>query len=547
MAPADSQCAEKRRVAAYRWAAAVVIVGAAALRVHFLANDCPFDLAPDEAHYWQWAQNLDWSYYSKGPLVAWLIRLSTWLAGDWSLALTGSEMLAVRLPAVVCGALLLAGLYVLTVQVYRSDRLALAVVAVALTLPPVAVGSTVMTIDAPFTCLWCWALVLGHRAIFRNAVWAWPALGLALGLGVLAKYTMVIWPAACGLFLLATPKYRNLLARPGSWLCMLILAICCVPVLYWNLRHDWVGVRHVSHLAAGQQIQLRLIWYGPLLYLATQFVLLLGFWFVAWARALWAAQPGRDRDPERQFLWWLSIFPFAVFLIFSPATGGGEANWPLPAYLSGLVLTAGWLAEEGQAARGWYRRAFRWSVAVACALGLAVTALMYEAPQFTPTLSALAPAPTDTNPAPVRSFDPTSRLRGWRTLAEEVDDELDRLRAQGIEPVIAAGTWTIPGELAFYSRHKVQVHCVGLPLGCRHSQYDLWRPNPVFDQELYLGRTFLFVGDPAPLHRVHAFEQIGLTRFVYHREGGVPLARWQITLCRGFRGFRFDPAANRQY
>src|SRR5262245_31657226 len=35
---------------------------------------CPLELAPDEAHYWDWSRHLDWSYYSKGPLVAWLIR-----------------------------------------------------------------------------------------------------------------------------------------------------------------------------------------------------------------------------------------------------------------------------------------------------------------------------------------------------------------------------------------------------------------------------------------------------------------------------------------
>src|SRR5438034_44296 len=101
----------------YRLTAAVLILGAAILRLFYLACDCPLDLAPDEAHYWDWSRHLDWSYYSKGPLVAWLIRLSCILFGDLSFALTGSEMLAVRLPAVLCGALLLVSLYVLTVQI----------------------------------------------------------------------------------------------------------------------------------------------------------------------------------------------------------------------------------------------------------------------------------------------------------------------------------------------------------------------------------------------------------------------------------------------
>src|SRR5438132_3404114 len=130
----------------YRLTAALLILAAAGLRLAYLASDCPLDLAPDEAHYWDWSRHLDWSYYSKGPLVAYLIRMGCALAGSWSLQLSANEMLAVRLPAVVCGSLLLVSLYLLTRQVYGREPPALAVVALALTLPLVAVGSTLMTI-----------------------------------------------------------------------------------------------------------------------------------------------------------------------------------------------------------------------------------------------------------------------------------------------------------------------------------------------------------------------------------------------------------------
>src|SRR5262245_64044342 len=108
----------------YRLTAALLILGAALLRLLYLASDCPLDLAPDEAHYWDWSRHLDWSYYSKGPLVAWLVRLSCELFGGASVRLTGNLMLAVRVPAVVCGSLLLASLYVLTTQVFARPRLA---------------------------------------------------------------------------------------------------------------------------------------------------------------------------------------------------------------------------------------------------------------------------------------------------------------------------------------------------------------------------------------------------------------------------------------
>ena len=154
-----TDCCRSPVVWRWRILAAFLILGAAALRIVHLAGPQALDLAPDEAHYWDWSRHLDWSYYSKGPLVAWLIRLSCWLAGGWSEALVGSEMLAVRLPAVVCGSLLLVSLYVLMVQVYRREEPALVVVALALTTHLISACSTLMTIDSPYTCLWGWALV----------------------------------------------------------------------------------------------------------------------------------------------------------------------------------------------------------------------------------------------------------------------------------------------------------------------------------------------------------------------------------------------------
>src|SRR6185295_18416330 len=55
----------------------------------------------------------------------------------------------------------------------RSERLALAVVAAAVTLPIVSVGAMLMTIDAPFTCAWTWALVFGQRAWRGGSLLAW--------------------------------------------------------------------------------------------------------------------------------------------------------------------------------------------------------------------------------------------------------------------------------------------------------------------------------------------------------------------------------------
>src|SRR6185503_14127993 len=42
----------------------------------------PLEIGPDEAQYWRWSRTLDFGYYSKPPLIAWVIWLSTSVFGD---------------------------------------------------------------------------------------------------------------------------------------------------------------------------------------------------------------------------------------------------------------------------------------------------------------------------------------------------------------------------------------------------------------------------------------------------------------------------------
>src|SRR5579862_5672227 len=240
--------------------AVMLIVGSALLRLIYLGYHCPLDLAPDEAHYWDWSRHLDWSYYSKGPGVAWLIRLSCDLFGALSVQLTGNEMLAVRLPAVVCGSLLLLSMYVLTIQVSGRHRVALLAVAVALTTPAISAGSSLMTIDSPYSCCWGWALVAAYHAVFQRSAWAWWLAGVMVGLGILFKYNMVLWLPSLACFLLLSAEHRSQLWSRGFWILCGIASLSVLPILIWNSQHDWVSFHHVSNLAGLRQEEARIYW-----------------------------------------------------------------------------------------------------------------------------------------------------------------------------------------------------------------------------------------------------------------------------------------------
>ena len=52
------------------------VVSAIKLIAIYLTN---FDLFGDEAQYWVWSKNVDFGYYSKPPLLAWIIGLLVFL------------------------------------------------------------------------------------------------------------------------------------------------------------------------------------------------------------------------------------------------------------------------------------------------------------------------------------------------------------------------------------------------------------------------------------------------------------------------------------
>jgi hypothetical protein len=527
-----------------RWLAAAIVLTVTAFRIAYLLYWCPYDLAPDEGHYWDWSRHLDWSYYSKGPLIAWIIRGGCELFGSLSLSVNGTLMPAVRIPAVFCGSALLIAIYVLTFQTFRSDRLAFAVLLGALSYPAFAVCSVVMTIDAPFLCCWGWALVLGRWAFVDGKRWAWPALGLLVAIGILAKYTMALWLFSAGLFVLFTPTHRQLLFRSGFWIMAIVAGLSAIPILIWNSQHDWVTFRHVavqSGVAEGKQSK-GIRWGGPFEYAALQCLLLLGFWFVVWAAALWHYRPRQGVPAGIRYLWWMSLPTFALFGA-SSLRASGQLNWPVAAYLSGAVLAGGLLREVLHSRRRFLRRLTWASLGLFVALGSVLSILMHDTRLVTTVVAPSVKEDSPADPMPIRKYDPAARLKGSRYLASELDKMRISIQAtDGHDPVIAGFRWDQPGLIGFYCDGHPQVYTIALVLRQdRHSQYDLWHPNPVDNAQAFIGKTFLIVGGGDPRAALGpAFESVGGLQEVVYRENGRAVARWLVCECRGFKGF--DPA-----
>ncbi len=175
------------------------------------------------------------------------------------------------------------------------------------------------------------------------------------------------------------------------------------------------------------------------------------------------------------------------------------------------------------------------------AVGLALSTLVHFPGLMRAALASAAGPPTETAPTPIRKYDPTARLRGWKTLGTEVDVLRARVRAEtGEEPVVAGTVWNVPAALGVYCKGHPETYSFGLAMADRHSQYDLWRPNPVADAQAFRGRSFVFVGDGLPAD-AGVFERVEQPTVVVYREEGIPVAVWWVWVGHGFKGFGEKP------
>lgn len=98
----------------------------------------PFPISVDEAQYWLWGQHFDFGYYSKPPLIAWIIGASDFIFGQHSWA--------VRLPAAAfhTGTALVLGRLTNLLYGARAGYLA---ALIWIFLPAVALGSFIFSTD----------------------------------------------------------------------------------------------------------------------------------------------------------------------------------------------------------------------------------------------------------------------------------------------------------------------------------------------------------------------------------------------------------------
>ena len=412
-----------------------------ALRIVALAMNRT-DLFFDEAQYWAWAQEPAFGYYSKPPLIAWIIALATGACGQ--------AEFCIRLPSPILHTGTALAIYTLGARLYDQRTGVLAALAFAL-LPGVSLSAGIISTDVPL--LLCWALALvAFAALFDTKDW-WPALllGAAFGIGLNAKYAMA-WFVLCGaLYLIATPQRRGILKDKRLWAGLAIGVALIVPNLAWNRAHSFATFAHTADNAK---------WEGALVhpgkaieFFGSQFGVFGPLYFAGLMVIAWRAT--KTRLPEADRLLLAFCLPLIVVITGQAFLSRAHSNWAAPAYVAGVVLVVATLARE--LSWGWLKASY----AIHAALLAVLIAGTSSAGLFKLPFTG----------------DPLARTMGWRDVADATRAELASARAAG-RPFAAVLTEdrAITAELLYYMRAEA-TPVLAWRAGPRpHDHFELTRP-----------------------------------------------------------------------
>ncbi|MFT3736968.1 MAG: glycosyltransferase family 39 protein [Rhodocyclaceae bacterium] len=489
----------------------------------WVAGGLGVSLYVDEAQYWTWAQDLDWGYFSKPPVIGWLIALSTAVFGD--------GLVAVKLPAL----LLYAGtswlVFLLGRQLF-DERIGLRCALAFSLMPFTAIFSLFVSTDAPL--LFCWALgVLAFaRALALDRWRDWLLMGVAVGLGTMSKYTMLSFGACALLYLLVNRERRRQLGNPRLWTAVGLACLLILPNILWNWANDFPTLHHTADIThvnghndksgnaleflAGQFGSL-----GPLIAIAFIATIIVLVRHPRDGKYRARQSPGRPKTALAPsgggasltgraggtFLLHAFSLPLLGIVLLQAFRSEANGNWAAPAFITACVLAVHWLS----------RFKARWWIA-AVAINAFATVTLYH---YQDLFRAIGKPLT-------AKLDPLKRARGWPQLAQQ----LRPILAAHPDAIVVAENRTLIAHMRYELRDMRTDFLAWKPQPRAQDHYQLTAPFSTAD----MSRTVIFItqSNPAPVAERFASQE----KLAYLTVQGASFRReMSVVLLKGFRGY----------
>jgi hypothetical protein len=231
--------------------------------------------------------------------------------------------------------------------------------------------------------------------------WAWPLLGLAFGLGLLSKYTMVVFGLSA-LLILLHPKWRFYWKTSGPYLALLVAFLVFSPNLYWNISNQMPTFQHTADISQGSNLY-GLHWDTLGTFLAEQVLIGNPILVITFLFALFHF----FKSPFHYQAWFgfAVSLPILMVICLQALLSRAHANWAAPAYLGVSLMAVIYLRENARSK----------VIFLAFLFNIIFAAILYH-------YQALVATPM--NLKHTQSSDPFWAVRNWPQINELVAQEL---------------------------------------------------------------------------------------------------------------------------
>lgn len=233
----------------FGWVPLLLVFVAAKLALHLTVNGL-WSFHRDALLYLALGRHLDWGYASVPPAIGFWAWLGT--------RVLGGSVEAVRLIPTVFGTatVVLTALMALEMLPKRRDggtgRFAVVVIGLCGVLSGAYLRPSMLFQPVVFDIFY-WTLMSWMLLKYINTSkpgWMW-AFGAAAGLGLLNKYSVLIYLFGLAVGILLTP-HRRLLASRHPYLAAGLALLLIAPNIAWQVQHQFPVFRHLGELAATQ-------------------------------------------------------------------------------------------------------------------------------------------------------------------------------------------------------------------------------------------------------------------------------------------------------
>lgn len=418
-------------------------------------------LAPDEAQYWTWSQDLSFGYYSKPPGIAWQIFLGTQI---W-----GNTELGTRFASVIISFLLALATYSLSRSCGAKHFSSLCSSIVMSFCPIGILSSFAATTDGGFILFWILACTVFAKALSTHTKPNYISIGMLIACGALFKWPIyILW-----IFILAFSLYIPHLKNKNLLTGILVSLIGFLPSILWNYSNDWSTFLHVFYTIFPQSIENSKESFtfkgNPLEFLGAQIGILSPLYFFFLLPALKKGLSKTQRANKAIFfcsITSVSILALHFALSFFQKI---QANWASYAYPGAIVVSCWYLTNYLPHAKRWL------SIATIISLFLSLFAISLPFIQKNDLLNPLQ--------IPYR-INPFRHSLGWKNLQRELDKA-------GYDPkkhFLFSDKYQMTSILSFYGKAQKRAYFLNLHNN-RKNQFSYW---PGMDTQ-QLGQTGYFV------------------------------------------------------